>query len=165
MSFGNWYHGEIDGFTERNPMHDFNNRFFTDWDEKQWNLFLNFAMQCLQFYLSTNEKIGAPEGNIRKRNLLAEIGVVFFEWAEDYFKDENINQAVCRREMLDNLKNSHSSMRQNSPTSFKQLHCSVLLEPCGSPFLYSRKSHSGGRPADSFLLYPLLHYISYTARI
>ena len=119
MSFGNWYHGEIEGFTERNPMHDFNNRFFTDWDEKQWNLFLNFAMQCLQFYLSTNEKIGAPEGNIRKRNLLAEIGIVFFEWAEDYFKDENINQAVCRRVMYENLKNYNNSMKQISATSFK----------------------------------------------
>jgi hypothetical protein len=119
MSFGNWYHGKIEDFEERSPMHDFDKRFFTDWDDEQWNLFLNFAMQCLQFYLSTNEKIGAPEGNIRKRNLQTEIGVTFLDWADEFFKDENINQAVCRREMLDNLKNSHSSMRQISPTSFK----------------------------------------------
>ena len=29
MSFGNWYHGKIEDFEERSPMHDFDKRFFT----------------------------------------------------------------------------------------------------------------------------------------
>lgn len=120
MSFANWYHGEIEGFPERNPMHDFDKRFFTEWDMKQWNLFLNFSMQCLQFYLSVNEKIGAPEGNIRKRNLIAEIGVVFLEWAEDYFQGNNIDNMVCRKVAYENLKNYNKTMQNISSTAFKK---------------------------------------------
>lgn len=120
MSFANWYHGEIDGFEERSPMHDFENRFFTEWDMHQWNLFLNFSMQCLQFYLSVNEKIGAPEGNIRKRNLIAEIGVVFLEWAEDYFQDNNIDNMVCRKVAYEHLKNYNKTMQNISSTAFKK---------------------------------------------
>ena len=120
MSFANWYHGEIEGFSERNPMHDFEHRFFTEWNMKQWNLFLNFSMQCLQFYLSVNEKIGAPEGNIRKRNLIAEIGVVFLEWAEDYFQNEHVNDVVCRRVAYEHLKGYNKTMQNISSTVFKK---------------------------------------------
>lgn len=120
MSFANWYHGEIEGFSERNPMHDFEHRFFTEWNMKQWNLFLNFSMQCLQFYLSVNEKIGAPEGNIRKRNLIAEIGVVFLEWAEDYFQNEHVNDVVCRRVAYEHLKGYNKTMQNISSTAFKK---------------------------------------------
>ncbi|EKB56573.1 primase-helicase family protein [Bergeyella zoohelcum] len=120
MSFANWYHGEIDGFAERNPMHDFEHRLFSEWDMPQWNLFLNFSMQCLQFYLSVTEKIGAPEGNIRKRNLIAEIGVVFLEWAEDYFQNENVDNMVCRKVAYEHLKNYNKTMQNISSTAFKK---------------------------------------------
>lgn len=120
MAFSNWYHGEIEGFVERSPMDDFNKRFFTDWDTAQWNLFLNFSMQCLQFYLSVNEKIGAPEGNIRKRNLIAEIGILFLEWAEDYFQGENINNEICRRIAYEKLKNYSHQTSKISSTAFKK---------------------------------------------
>lgn len=120
MSFANWYHGEIEGFKERNPMHDFENRFFTEWDMNQWNLFLNFSMQCLQFYLSVNEKIGAPEGNIRKRNLIAEIGVVFLEWAEDYFQGDNLDTLICKKIAYEHLKNYNKSVQSTSSTAFKR---------------------------------------------
>lgn len=120
MSFANWYHGEIGDYPERTPMHDFSNRFFTDWDKTQWNLFLNFSMQCLQFYLSVNEKIGAPEGNIRKRNLIAEIGVLFLEWAEEYFQGENLDNEICRRIAYENMKSYNPQNSKTSSTLFKK---------------------------------------------
>ncbi|PWN67626.1 hypothetical protein [Chryseobacterium oncorhynchi] len=119
VAFSDWYHGAKDGFDKREPKDDFKNMFFTEWDDKQWNLFINFAMQCLQFYLSTNEKIGAPQGNIKKRNLISEMGPVFLEWAESYFIDENLNREVIKKEAHKNLVDYNASVKNISATSFK----------------------------------------------
>ena len=102
-AFSDWYHGESEEYPKREPKDDFGHRFFTEWDDNQWNLFLNFAVQCLQFYLGSNQKIGAPAGEIKKRNLIAEMGTVFKDWAEDYFR-ERLNENVPKKEAHENMK-------------------------------------------------------------
>ena len=78
-AFSSWYHGEDDEYKKREPKDDFGHQFFSEWDHQQWNLFINFSVQCLQFFLGQKQKIGAPTGNIRKRNLISEMGPVFLE--------------------------------------------------------------------------------------
>ncbi|WP_315055183.1 hypothetical protein [Chryseobacterium indoltheticum] len=119
VAFSDWYHGAKEGMEKREPKDDFKNMFFTEWDDKQWNLFLNFSMQCLQFYLSTKEKIGAPQGNIKKRNLISEMGTVFLEWAEGYFVGTNLNQDVIKKDAHKNLVEYNSSVKNISATLFK----------------------------------------------
>lgn len=102
-AFSDWYHGASDEYPARTPMDDFSNRFFTEWDDQQWNLFVNFSMHCLQYYLSCREKIGAPAGEIKKRNLIAEMGTVFKEWAEEYFR-EKMNSYVPKNEAFEAMK-------------------------------------------------------------
>lgn len=102
-AFSDWYHGESDDYPKREPIDDFGKRFFTEWDHEQWNLFLNFSIQCLQFYLGAKEKIGAPAGEIKKRNLIAEMGTVFKEWADDYFR-ERLNVFVPKKEAFEHMK-------------------------------------------------------------
>lgn len=102
-AFADWYHGESEEYPKREPKDDFGHRFFTEWDDNQWNLFLNFAIQCLQFYLGSREKIGAPAGEIKKRNLIAEMGTVFKDWAEEYFR-ERLNENVPKKEAHENMK-------------------------------------------------------------
>ncbi len=102
-AFSDWYHGESDDYPKREPIDDFGKRFFTEWDDEQWNLFLNFSIQCLQFYLGAKEKIGAPAGEIKKRNLIAEMGATFKDWAEEYFRDR-LNVFVPKLEAYENMK-------------------------------------------------------------
>ncbi len=119
VSYADWYHGAKEDMEARSPLHDFQNRFFTEWDDKQWNLFLNFSVQCLQFYLSTKDKIGAPQGNIKKRNLITEMGPVFLEWAEGYFVDGNLNNDVIKKDAHKSLMDYNASVKNISATSFK----------------------------------------------
>ena len=120
VSYGDWYHGAKEDMEARSPLHDFQNRFFTEWDDKQWNLFLNFSVQCLQFYLGTKDKLGAPQGNIKKRNLITEMGPVFLEWAEGYFDDTRLNNYVIKKEAYESIKFYNASMKTISATSFKK---------------------------------------------
>lgn len=102
-AFSDWYNGGSEEYDRREPKDDFGHQFFTDWDDNQWNLFINFSVQCLQFYLGTKEKISAPAGEIKKRNLIAEMGTVFKDWAEDYFR-EKLNENVPKKEAHENMK-------------------------------------------------------------
>ncbi len=118
-AFSSWYHGEDDDYKKREPKDDFGHQFFSEWDHHQWNLFINFSVQCLQFFLGQKQKIGAPTGNIRKRNLISEMGPVFLEWAEDYFRDK-MNSFVCKKAALDDLKAYNKSVSGTAATTFKK---------------------------------------------
>lgn len=118
-AFSDWYHGENDEYKKREPKDDFGHQFFSEWDHNQWNLFINFSVQCLQFYLGQKAKIGAPTGNIKKRNLISEMGPVFLEWAEDYFRDK-MNVFVVKKVALENLQAYNKSVAGTSSALFKK---------------------------------------------
>ena len=118
-AFADWYHGESEEYKKREPKDDFGHQFFSEWDAQQWNLFINFSIQCLQFYLGQKHKIGAPMGNIKKRNLTSEMGPVFLEWAEDYFRDK-MNQFVVKKEALKTLHEYNKAMQSISSSLFKK---------------------------------------------
>lgn len=82
--FSDYFHAENDERGERTPKDDFGHIFFTDWDEQKWFKYINFLFQCLQFYLSTKEKINAPSNNILLRTYFIEMGAHFQEWADAY---------------------------------------------------------------------------------
>ena len=118
IAFSDWYHGESDDMKfGRKPIDDFGHEFFKDWSQKQWFLFINFAMQCLQFYLSTNEKIAAPSENIRKRNILQEIGTLK-EWADDYFVDANLDELISKKDALEAFRSSNKNVAGTSAQIF-----------------------------------------------
>ncbi|RAJ94229.1 hypothetical protein LX87_04114 [Larkinella arboricola] len=88
--FGDYYHENNGDYKEsRTPTDDFGKSLFTDFDDKDWNLFYNFMAQCLRFYLSTDEKIVPPMNNVSKRNLMSEMGDHFRNWADVYFAPES----------------------------------------------------------------------------
>lgn len=86
--FSDYYHYNKDGEYEqtRTISDDFENKtLFKDFTENDWNDFLNFCGQAISFYLSQNEKIDPPMGNVTKRNLLNEMGEAFKNWADVFF--------------------------------------------------------------------------------
>ncbi|SFU77341.1 hypothetical protein SAMN05216480_12345 [Pustulibacterium marinum] len=58
-----------------------------DYPEKEWNNDLNFMMQCLHFYLSTDEVIETPMDDILIRNHMQKIGDAMWKHTEQFLKD------------------------------------------------------------------------------
>lgn len=89
--FSDYYHQQSDSndYHETRGIHDdFGKDLFKEaYTEEEWNLDLNFFAQCLQFYLSvpSPQKINPPMGNVNQRNMLAEMGQAFKDWADAYF--------------------------------------------------------------------------------
>ncbi len=85
--FSDYYHYNRNGeYKEsRSPRDDFGKALFDDFTEAEWNAFFNTAAAALQLYLAVNEKIDPPMTNVRKRNLISEMGELFKNWADVYF--------------------------------------------------------------------------------
>lgn len=68
----------------REPLDDFEGEFFSSWDNEKWNLFNNFMIRCVQYYLG-NDKLNDVMINdpIHKR-MLRETNINFLEFAEAY---------------------------------------------------------------------------------
>ncbi|MDO5510235.1 MAG: hypothetical protein Q4F57_06035 [Weeksellaceae bacterium] len=84
----NYYHVREGKYLPgRMPPDDFGGkRFFQDWDMVQYNKFINFYLQCLVFFLNCKEKVNPPMNSITKRNLAAQIGKHFMDWADEFFR-------------------------------------------------------------------------------
>lgn len=84
--FSDYYHEDLEQYREiRTPKTELGRSIFDDWDVDEWTRFHNFFAQCLAFYLSVQEKIEPPTGNVNKRNLLSTMGDNFRTWADVYF--------------------------------------------------------------------------------
>lgn len=119
IAFSDWYHIKNEKYGTREIPDDFGRLFFTGWDAEQWNYFLNFMMQCLQFFLSCKQKVEAPYGNIKKRNLAAEIGPAFMDWADEYFTPERMNTMIIKKEAIEHLHASSKYLSGISVNLFK----------------------------------------------
>ncbi|MCG8208185.1 hypothetical protein G1K53_11775 [Tenacibaculum finnmarkense] len=107
VSFSNWYHAKTKNFKkERKVSTDFGRTFFQQWDEKQYNKFYNFLMQCCKLYLNNiDNEFLAPMDNISQNNLKASIGDAFITWADEYFiGEENFNRNLYRSNLFDTYK-------------------------------------------------------------
>lgn len=85
------------------PMDDFGEMFFTEWDEKQWNLFWNLIAQCIKVYHQYGY-VESPGERIQQRRLRQSIGEEFIAWADEFFSAENHrNTELARKSLYDNL--------------------------------------------------------------
>jgi hypothetical protein len=80
---------------------DFNKDLFGyDYSEEEWNNDFNFFAQCIKFYLSvpSPRKINPPMKNVTLRNMLAEMGQAFKDWADAYFDlhGNNVDQLIAK---------------------------------------------------------------------
>lgn len=101
--FSDYYHENNGDYKEsRTPNDDFGKTLFTDFTESEWNAFYNFMAQCLRFYLSVDEKIIPPMGNVSKRNLMSEMGDHFRGWAEVFFSPEsgNLDKLIVKEDAM-----------------------------------------------------------------
>lgn len=114
--FSDYYHER----TESNNYHetrkirdDFGKDLFgPEYTEAEWNADFNFFAQCIRFYLSVPAplKINPPMGNVTLRNLLAEMGQSFKDWADAYFdidqetkEGDAVNKLIAKEDALNDF--------------------------------------------------------------
>lgn len=127
--YSDYYHFNKDGEYNqvRQVSDDFNGQnLFSSWDTNQWNKYFNFLARCVQFYLSHNGKFDAPNGNIQKRNLMAEMGDNFRAWAEVFFAARNhenqfanLNTDIPKSDMLEDFKRN-TGLNKITSNKFKK---------------------------------------------
>lgn len=84
--YSDYYHENTGTYNEtRKPDVELGGNLFLDFSEKDWEEYYNFMVQCIGFYLSTQERVQPPLGNVMKRNLIAEMSEGFKVWADVYF--------------------------------------------------------------------------------
>lgn len=121
--FSDYYHEKSDEYEDkRQIVDDFGGRelFKSDFTEKEWCDFFNFCFQALQFYLGTSEKISAPEENVKKRNLLHQMGDSFYDFAKSYFNEEKLNVWIPRKEIQEAYKSHLSNKNLQSAAKQKE---------------------------------------------
>lgn len=118
--------------TQVTPASEFGHQFFIEWDDRQWTLFDNLMIECVEIYMQsiklgwTKDGCGAippPMGMIDMRRERQDMGEAFLQWAESYFAPEgdHINTRIPRKEMYqDFLKEFPGQQRFVSPTNFKR---------------------------------------------
>ena len=116
ITFSSYYHySHPDMGREWQPSDDFGHNLYDDWNARQWDLFYNFMLRCVQFYMQNRmTPYYAPMDKINYNNLKASIGDNFLEWAEEYFTPERLNTEVARREMQDDYKASCGNFKLTS---------------------------------------------------
>ena len=80
------------------PRQEFGHNLYDDWQDEQWNLFDNYMVSCIQFFL-INGVILPPQINIAKRKLLQETCeefVFFTETALKNFIDEEVSKTFLK---------------------------------------------------------------------
>lgn len=102
--YSDYYHALREEYQERREIpDDFGGKkmFDENFKPKDYSLFYNFCLQCLQFYLGSTQRHEAPAGNVKKRNLMQIMGDNFFEWAKGYFGEDKLNTYIPRKELQD----------------------------------------------------------------
>jgi len=102
------------------PKDDFGCLFFDEWDYDQWNLYWNFAANCVQVYLKFGV-VQAPGERIETRQLRQQMGETFLSWADEYFcNPDKLDTRLIRKDLFDDyLKYSNLPPKLISPTAFK----------------------------------------------
>lgn len=91
--YADWYHSEKDFGVGHRPSDDFGCQMFDDWNNAEWNEYLNFMAQCCMAYFNL-EKIQAPMNQVNLRHNMREAGDAFIEWADETLA-QIVNAPVC----------------------------------------------------------------------
>lgn len=139
-----YYHAESDVHpTKRDPKDDFKHELFTDWSDEQFNKLFNLLAQCVQFYLSVDEKINPPMNKIRLRNLQADMGQTFIDWADEYLQ-HRLGEEFNKNDALDDLRNKKSALKNITSNNFiKKVR--AWCEFNGHDYMPNEKTSSSGR--------------------
>lgn len=136
--FPDYFHkkGPFSEYREnRSPDMLYNQIFYSeDWPDEDWNKFYNLMAYSIQLYMRFPEPIEPPMEKVSRRNFRNQMGDLFFNWATDYFNEQEEDHSFKHRDVYleravlyenfmnetENLKSENSWTRKiNSKTNFK----------------------------------------------
>jgi hypothetical protein len=125
---------------QNKPNNYFKRLFFVEWDEQQWNLFYSFMIGCIQEHLKDG-LLAFPQGNIKLKKLILEVGEDFYSWAEDYFK---LNERTDKKQAFEDFKNAAGEDFRNT----RQNTFSIWLLKWAEYHEYKINAHCLSRPGE-----------------
>lgn len=78
------------------PLDEFGNRFFTEWNKNEWNLFYSFMATCIQEYLLKGLILAAPI-NLEVNRITTQTTPLFVDFYNEFVE---INEKNDKRELL-----------------------------------------------------------------
>lgn len=114
------------------PFNEFGHDLFQGWDNKQWNLFDNFMIECVFTYFksrqcgwSFREGLGVvqpPLKSVDRKKYKMMIPIPFYEWAETYYSEDsgNLNIRQTRLDVLIHFRNNFADAKAVSSATFKK---------------------------------------------
>ena len=100
------------------PIDDFGKLLFDAWDEEEWNVFYNFMIECILFYLR-NGLIEKPNINLDKRKLIDATKLEFVAFMEEKSLGEGV--VSCKSDVLREFTrfySDYSDLRGNTFTKW-----------------------------------------------
>ncbi len=139
MVFSDYYHQrteENDYRETRSIRDDFGKDLFSKtYSEDEWNQDLNFALQCVRFYLSLadqNIKMLPPMANIIYRKQKQDMGTNFEDWANIYFSVDSgrLDTYLVRTKVFEEFKAHGGRVQNMTAQAFRRkLEAFALLCP------------------------------------
>lgn len=122
-SFSDYYHSANDeaGMEARSPYTEFGRNLLDDYSEEDMNTFYNFMLQNVVAFM----KFGLVEPDmpdIAMRQMKAEIGLEFINWADQWFEQNRFNKIINKDEAFEAWKSSlnRKELAWVTPNKFKK---------------------------------------------
>lgn len=106
-----------------NAVHFKRHRFFFDWDEKEWNKFDSFMLQCVQQYLA-NGLLANEDPNYELKKLLDEVDYNFYDFMEDVKRNEQLEKKQLFQQFKEQFDPDFSNLSLNKWTKWLVQYCS-----------------------------------------
>jgi len=105
------------------PVDDFKHLLFNDWDEKEWNLFYNFMVRCVQVYLKYG-LIDYDQANIINKKIIAETSKEFLEYMDKLDLEQEYNKKFLYDEFIF-LHDENGTIKQNTFTKWLKIFAEI----------------------------------------
>lgn len=104
------------------PIHFKRHRFFFDWDEKEWNKFDSFMLQCVQQYLADG-LLASEDPNYELKKLLDEVDYNFYDFMEEVERNTQISKKDLFTKFKEQFDPDFNNLSLNKWTKWLVQYC------------------------------------------
>jgi hypothetical protein len=97
------------------PIDEFGHRFYDEWNNEEWNWFLNYMIECLQLYLCKG-LIQCNHVNLEKKKMIDSTCEEFV----DYFDSIEVGKEYQKKELLECFKREYEEYTEIQPVRFSR---------------------------------------------
>jgi len=116
------------------PRQEFGHNLYDDWRDEQWNLFDNYMVSCIQYFLN-NGVVSPPRINISKRKLLQETCEEFLIFTETRLQellDKEVSKQSVKSDFVYQFSEfvNHKWFTQRLFNRWLRIYCEIFELEC-----------------------------------